>query len=127
MYTRHQYISGNLGCEDANTELSSNIICKMAETVIPLVDLDNLALSSKDAFSQPAEKLQAISLECARALRKYGIMYVKNHGIPEELVSCYNNNQNYKKTQYYKNNGYIHTCIHTYIRVHTRTYTIHAL
>ena len=59
----------------------------MANTVIPLVDLEDLASSPIYPSCQPVEKLQAISLECADALRKYGIMYIKNHGIPQELVS----------------------------------------
>ena len=76
------------------TELSSNIIPIMADIVIPLVDLNDLASSSEDGSSQSPEKLKAISLECAQALQRYGIMYVRNHGIPQELVSCNNHNQN---------------------------------
>ena len=59
----------------------------MANKVIPLVDLNDLASSPKDASSQSPEKIQAISLECAHALRKYDIMYLKNHGLSQELVS----------------------------------------
>ena len=65
----------------------------MANTVIPLVDLEDLASSPKDPSCQPVEKLQAISLECADSLRTYGIMYIKNHGIPQELVSNKNHTQ----------------------------------
>ena len=55
----------------------------MAKTVIPIVDLNDLASSPKEASS----------LEFTNALRKHGIMYIRNHGIPQELVSNCNYNQ----------------------------------
>ena len=85
--------SHNIWMQARKTVLYSNTICRMANAVIPLVDLNDLESFPKDSSSQPAEKLQAISLECADALRKYGIMYLRNHGIPQELVSYYNHNQ----------------------------------
>ena len=80
MYKRHEQI---LPCWHAcRKTIKSSIIFKMAETVIPIVDLNDLASSPKEASS----------LEFTNALRKHGIMYIRNHGIPQELVSNCNCN-----------------------------------
>ena len=59
----------------------------MAKATIPLLDFGDLGPLPTGVSSLPEERLSSLSGELIEGLRRTGIVYIRNHGIPQELVS----------------------------------------
>ena len=64
-----------------------NISLKMATDEIPVVDFSALSLENKDPFSKRSKDIEELADQVYQAFSTIGFVYLKNHGIPQEVVS----------------------------------------
>ena len=64
-----------------------NISFKMATDEIPVVDFSALSLENKDPFSEISKDIEELADQVYQAFSTIGFVYLKNHGIPQEVVS----------------------------------------
>ena len=64
-----------------------NISLKMATDEIPVVDFSALSLENKDPFSEISKDIEELADQVYQAFSTIGFVYLKNHGIPQEVVS----------------------------------------
>ena len=64
-----------------------NILRKMATDGIPVVDFSALSVENKDPFSEISKGIQDLVDQVYQAFSTIGFVYLKNHGIPQEMVS----------------------------------------
>ena len=64
-----------------------NISLKMATDEIPVVDFIPLSLENKDPFSKISKDIEELADQVYQAFSTIGFVYLKNHGIPQEVVS----------------------------------------
>ena len=64
-----------------------NISLKMATDEIPVVDFSALSLENKDPFSKISKGIEELADQVYQAFSTIGFVYLKNHGIPQEVVS----------------------------------------
>ena len=56
---------------------------------IPVVDFSAMSLKHKDPLKENAEAVQELADQVYQAFTTIGFVYLKNHGIPQEVVSGY--------------------------------------
>ena len=54
---------------------------------IPVVDFSPMSLEHQDPLSKNKEAVQSLADQVYHAFSTIGFVYLKNHGIPEEIVS----------------------------------------
>ena len=59
----------------------------MATDEIPVVDFSALSLENKDPFSEISKDIEELADQVYQACSTIGFVYLKNHGIPQEVVS----------------------------------------
>lgn len=59
----------------------------MATDEIPVVDFNALNLENKDPFSEVSKEIEDLADQVYQAFSTIGFVYLKNHGIPQEMVS----------------------------------------
>ena len=59
----------------------------MATDEIPVVDFSALSLENKDPFSEISTDIEELADQVYQAFSTIGFVYLKNHGIPQEVVS----------------------------------------
>ena len=59
----------------------------MATDEIPVVDFSALSLENKDPFSEISKDIEELADQVYQAFSTIGFVYLKNHGIPQEVVS----------------------------------------
>ena len=61
---------------------------KMATDGIPVVDFSALSLENNDPLSEITETIQDLAYQVYQAFSTIGFVYLKNHGIPQEMGYC---------------------------------------
>ena len=56
---------------------------------IPVVDFSAMSLKHKDPLKENAEAVKELADQVYQAFTTIGFVYLKNHGIPQEVVSGY--------------------------------------
>ena len=59
----------------------------MATDEIPVVDFSALSLENNDPFSEISKDIEELADQVYQAFSTIGFVYLKNHGIPQEVVS----------------------------------------
>ena len=59
----------------------------MAVDGIPVVDFSAMSLENKDPLSKNNETIKDLADQVYQAFSTIGFVYLKNHGIPQEMVS----------------------------------------
>ena len=59
----------------------------MATDEIPVLDFSALSLENKDPFSEISKDIEELADQVYQAFSTIGFVYLKNHGIPQEVVS----------------------------------------
>ena len=77
-------MSGDRGSIDLN---ALNILLKMAVDGIPVVDFSAMSLENKNPLSENNANVKDLADQVYQAFSTIGFVYLKNHGIPQELVS----------------------------------------
>ena len=54
---------------------------------IPVVDFSAMSLRNKDPLSENSEDIKILADQVYHAFSTSGFVYLKNHGIPQEMVS----------------------------------------
>jgi len=54
---------------------------------IPVVDFSAMSLKHKDPLKENAEAVKGLADQVYQAFTTIGFVYLKNHGIPQEVVS----------------------------------------
>ena len=54
---------------------------------IPVVDFSAMGLQNKDPLSENSEAIKELAYHVYQAFSTIGFVYLKNHGIPQEVVS----------------------------------------
>lgn len=67
----------------------SYVSSKMMENIsgIPVVDFSAMSLKHKDPLSENGEAVKELADQVYQAFSTIGFVYLKNHGIPQEVVS----------------------------------------
>ena len=68
---------------------ASYVSSKMTENIsgIPVVDFSAMSLTHKDPLKENAEAVKQLADQVYQAFSTIGFVYLKNHGIPQEVVS----------------------------------------
>ena len=56
---------------------------------IPVVDFSAMSLKHKDPLKENAEAVKELADQVYQAFTTIGFVYLKNHGIPQEVASTY--------------------------------------
>ena len=54
---------------------------------IPVVDFSAMGLRNKDPLSENSDDIKRLADQVYHAFSRSGFVYLKNHGIPQEMVS----------------------------------------
>ena len=54
---------------------------------IPVVDFSAMSLKNKDTLNEKDEAIKDLANQIYHAFSTIGFVYLKNHGIPQEVVS----------------------------------------
>ena len=54
---------------------------------IPIVDFSPMSLECKDPLNENEEAVKSLADQVYQAFSTIGFVYLKNHGIPQEIVS----------------------------------------
>lgn len=67
----------------------SYVSSKMTENIsgIPVVDFSAMSLKLKDPLSENGEAVKELADQVYQGFSTIGFVYLKNHGIPQEVVS----------------------------------------
>lgn len=57
-----------------------------ATSRIPVVDFSAMSLQNKDRLNESNEAVKALADQLYHAFSTIGFVYLKNHGIPQEMV-----------------------------------------
>ena len=57
-----------------------------ATSRIPVVDFSAMGLQNKDSLNESSEAVKALADQLYHAFSTIGFVYLKNHGIPQEMV-----------------------------------------
>ena len=61
----------------------------MAVNGIPVVDFSTMGLQNQDPLSENSEAVKELADQIYHAFSTIGFVYLKNHGIPQEMVSFF--------------------------------------
>ena len=61
---------------------------KMAVDGIPVVDFSAMSLENKNPLSEDAPSIRDLADQVYQAFSTIGFVYLRNHGIPQEMVGC---------------------------------------
>lgn len=69
--------------------MQSTVHYNMAVNIsgIPVVDFSAMSLKNKDALNENDEAIKDLANQIYQAFSTIGFVYLKNHGIPQEVVS----------------------------------------
>ena len=56
---------------------------------IPVVDFSAMGLQNKDPLKENNQAIKELADQLYQAFSKIGFVYLKNHGIPQEMVRCH--------------------------------------